>query len=188
MGADIAASPHCPRSSPCPKARLLPGAGSGRGLSAPVGSLSGSSSKSRSFVQGSQGLLPKQAPFRVPVEASHAGFPRDGRLDRSPSFRPLPVPVEANFSGFRSGRRRSEASPAPFRGSFARRLRFRWTLLLESGVGIRLSPSPRASSSRAPDLPALSRLSRRSAALPPSGRCRELLFSVSGGNSLPPAN
>jgi hypothetical protein len=165
MGAGIAASPHCPRLSPCPKAWLLPGAGSGRGLSAPVGSLSGSSSKSRSFFPRIPGH---------PAEASSLSGSRRGEPRRVPEKRlsgPKSVISVSRRSPLKrtssvSGRAAAEAKlrrlpfavPSPEGSGSAGRSFGKWGRH-------RLSPPPRASSSRPPDLPASHRLSRRSADL-----------------------
>jgi hypothetical protein len=136
MGAGIAAGPHCPRSYGLPKLSAVPGIGF-RPRPCGLGRFP--------FGFPSEAEAPSRFPGR-PIEANF-----DGTLSGSPPGQALPVsresgagpksiaqlfpvPFGANSSGFRSGVRRSEASPDPFRGSFARRLRFRWTSG-ESGVG-----------------------------------------------------
>jgi len=92
MGAGIAAGPHCPRSRGfCRSLASRRGSGSGRGLSAPVGSLSGSLPKPK-LPPGSQGDPSKRT--------STGPFPgrRQSELCRSPeSQKPNRSPTPASF-------------------------------------------------------------------------------------------
>jgi hypothetical protein len=179
MGAGIAANPHCPR--PVRRAgeglASYLGAGSGRGLSASVGSLSGSSAGT-------------EAPSRfpgLPVEANFYGSllgRRRSKLRRSPRSAPRAssggFPIGSNWSELRlvpTGSRRSELRRVPFAvppsEDFGPAGRFE-----ESGVGsgfhLRLALLPlRTRPSRLP------RHSRRFAASA-SGPLPSIRISVSG--------
>ena len=168
------------------KARSVPGSGSGRGLAASVGSLSGSSPKPK-LLQGSQGDPSKRTsmePFPGPRRSELRRFPESRTPSRSslsasfrfPSKQAPPgsdrVPDEANFDGF------PFAVPSPEGSGSAGQLE-------ESGVGIGLRlclallpPAPRPSSFH--DVP-------EGPPLPLSGRCRVIRFSVSGGTDSPAA-
>lgn len=163
MGAGIAAGPHCPRSYGLPKRSVVPGLGF---RPRPCG----------------LGRFPfgfpseAEAPSRFPGRSIEANF--DGTLSGSPPGQALPVPRETGVEpksvacSFRSPLERTppvserepmkRTSPAPFRGSIARRLRFRWTQRGKWGR-FRLSHPPHASSSKRPAFQ-LGRRSRRSAA------------------------
>ena len=147
MGAGIAAGPHCPRSQRfCRSLASRRGSGSGRGLSAPVGSLSGSLPKPK-LLPGSQGDPPKQAsmgPFPGRRQSELCRSPESQMSNRSPAPASFRSPQKRTSPGPDPDRLRSELRRRSFRGSIARRPGFRWTPLRESGVGI----GPKTSASR----------------------------------------
>jgi len=94
MGAGIAANPHCPRPvrrADEGRASFL-GAGSGRGLAASVGSLSGSSSGAEAPFERSQGCSTKRtstSPLRGPSGASSLRVPRTALPKRTSAACPF---------------------------------------------------------------------------------------------------
>jgi hypothetical protein len=193
MGAGIAAGPHssvawCPTEA----WHVSFGEGSGRGLSAPVGSLSGSSSGAGAPFERSQGCPAKRTspgPLRVASGASSLGFP--GRPVSEANFRnclslpDLPRGASSPCSIRPAREKRSElrdlkpfaVSPRP------EGFEVRWTGSGKWGR-LRLSPSPRASSRPRPAFFGLARHPRRSAALPPlSAAASEPLSRFRGGFS-----
>jgi hypothetical protein len=140
-----------------------------------------------------EAFRPRSVPFRgphpkpkllpgipgPPAEASSLPGSRRGKPRRVPERRPsgpksvipsLPGHLRSELRRFPVGPPPRRTSPAPFRGPVARRLRFRWTLLSESGVGIGLRlrlallPPGRPTFRRLPGIPEGPPLVRLSAA------------------------